>query len=510
MKSKKILAAVAVLVLLIGGYGAVRYVENAVVRKVRELERLPSPKVRIGDAQFSLLRKQLVLNDLQVEVKTVGSAGISSTSNYAVRRVEAVLPLELLFDAPAGQRLLCSEAVAHDMRVESVIGAEKDDDKIRVTQIVAEQRIANLRANLPKLAEVMRTDASEAKKFLDITAEIRCDLWEVRNIRAEMDGIGAFPSIAYTLELGRVEGFDKGDMKLGEYSGLKVFAKNAPVASLGAMSFRDFRMPTPAVFEALDQLGPNSSEEEARAALRGLFSGPAPLIGQVAFKDFKLTMPLLPLSLDSLVIDCASAAPLDLTYAMDNLSFPTRLLLLKAPQLKLPDLPMLHIDAKGSTRTVDGTMRDRQMLAVRDVAVLSTDISLRDTPSLFLDAAPEQLLGIKIVHAEATLEDKRLLAYVGGNLNPSGTGVARMLQQIAAVTLSQYFTPQQAVPLLARINAFVEQPGTLKISFAPKRPMPVLQLINPAAVGEALTVAATPGSAPLEQQIRRLFAPGSN
>lgn len=509
MKSKKILAGIAVLVLLVGGYGAVRYVENAVVRKVRELEQLPSPKVRIGKAHFSLLHKQLVLDDVRVEVETAAQGGVSSSATYAVRRVEAVIPLELLFDTPAGQSLLCSEAVLRDMRADTATAVGNAEETFRATQTVPEQRIVNLRADLPKLAEAMRNDASQIKKSLDIATAFSCDAWEARNVRADMSGIGEVPPIAYTLERGRFEGFDKGNLKLGDYSGLKVFVKEVSVASLGSMGFRDFRMPPAAAFEALERLRPDSDDEEAKAALVKLFAGPDPIIGQISFKDFKVAVPMLPLSLGSLVVDWTSVTPLGLSYALDDLAFPTKLLLLKAPQLKLPDLPTLHVDAKGSTRTDDGTTRDRQMFAVRDVAALSTDISLRDMPSWSLDAAPEQILGMKIVHAEATLEDKRLLAYAGGNLNPSGTGVARMMEQIAAAALSQYFTPEQAAPLLARINAFVQQPGTLRISFAPEQPMPVLQLMNPAAAAAALTITATPGSTPLEEEIRRLFMPGN-
>lgn len=506
MKSKKIAAIVVVAVLLLGGYGTLRYVENVVVGKVRELEHLSSAKISFGEVRFSPLRRHLSLGDVHVEW---GNDALRVV--YDIRQAEGVLPLglvRLLFDTPEGMTPILSEATLRDIKT-SVPGS---------TTTVVEQRITDLRADLPELARLLESRPSDIELSLGISKNITYARSITHTLHGDIASQGQTPAVAYDLAGIRVEGYDKGDCALTEGSDVNITVQGIPMVSLKKLSIKDFRFPPEFTPQLLEGLEPNMEEARAREAgikiLKALFEGREPLFRQLQLQALRVTPPLIPpISLDALTLDWTSATPLKVTCSMDNLALPTRLLALIAPQITLPGLDMLHLDFKAALDgSADGTEQHRQTLTLRDVATLATDITVQNRPSLLADVAAnaEYDRNFRLVRAEATLEDKRLLAYVGGNLKPGGVGATQILEQIAGTLVAQALEPQKATAVTAQLDSFIQKPGTLKIDLTPNQPV-LWSLLrdDPRALSDLLNtdlhVEATPGPTPLEQEIRRLF-----
>lgn len=522
MKSKKIAAIVVAAVLLLGGYSAIRYVENVVVGKIRELERLPSAKISFGEVRFSPLRRHLSLNDVHVEY---GNDALRVV--YDIRQAEGVLPLglvRLLFDTPEGMTPILSEATWRDMKIST--SGSMTAGMSEATTTVAEQRIINLRADLTEINNLLATSPSESELGLGIAKNTAWDLQKARTIHMELPVLRGIPPIVYDIVEERMEGYGRNRCALIQYSGLNVSKQGHSLAFVQEISIKDFQLPsafTPRFFKELnlemdfkkfDPKQEKRAQEAGMKILKTLFAGPEPLFRQIRVQTLKVTPPFIPsISLDALTFDWACASPLKMLFTVENLTLPTQLLTLLAPQISLPGLDMLHLDFTAALdEAADGMERHRETLSLRDVATLATDITVQNRPSLLANVptSTEHQRNFRLVRAEATLEDKRLLAYVGGNLKPDGVGVTQMMEYIAGDVVAQALEPQKATAVTAQLDSFIQKPGTLKIALTPNQPV-LWSLLkdDPRALSDLLNtdlhVEATPGPTPLEQEIRRLF-----
>lgn len=497
MKSKKILTIIVVAVLLIGGYGAIRYMENAVIGKIREAERLLAPHLSVGSARFSLWTKRLMLDDVRLHDETSGTS-------YEIKHLEGVLPLELVFDPPEGETELLSEWIAHGSTI-TMPGC---------VETIRTYRGAHLRANPSRLLWLLQKSAADGELFLTLMTNIAVGNDEAEEIHCRVAATPHTTAYAFSVKNAAGTQYMKGDYRSLEISDLRLTISDKEIAALDTLSLRGIHCPPLSTLKAVVNTPGTGGDViprdglEALGLLQNLFTGPHPLVERIQLKNLTLKTPELPLHLTALTFDWPSSRPIRYSLDLEDLSLPVAALTAVLPDTRLPGLETLHLYLKDSVaHEADGRSREKLSLTVRDVASLRLDVELQGPSSPEGDTMLG-LLSSQFVRAEAVLEDKRLLAYAGGNIDPSSVTAARQLENITERILALFLDPSSAASLREQLAGFVRRPGTLRLTFAPQAPVPVPELNDGAFdIASALTAVATPGPVSLEQQIRELFMP---
>lgn len=489
MKCKGMLGIIVAVALLVGGYGAVRYMRNAVIGTVRETVRSLDPFCSVGKARFSLWNNRLTLTDLRLR---------DGDTSFDVKRLELAFPLELIFDTPEGDTELVTEVIAYD----TVISAPGLKETIR------EMRVERLRADPARLLWLLREPSAEGERFLTLLTNINYAREQSREIFIEAAASRDMP--AYTLAIGRTGSteYDKGSYGSLELANLRVLRQDDIVASLDALNMTGIHRPPLSALKVLLSMSAAPDGPEALALLRELFHGPRPLVEQARLRNLTLTTPELPLRVADLALAWPSSRPPRYSLRLRDVSLATSALVDAIPGLRLPGLKTLHLNFKNAMTHEDGgTYQEMLSLDVQDVASLRLVVALQGTPPSEDGDPPLGLFMTRIVRAHLEIKDLRLMAYIGGNQEPSGVKAAEYLESAAARLFTEFFGPQAYELARKQLADFVWRPGALDIRFAPETPVDVLELRNGLAdMASALTVTVTPGHATLEQQIGALFA----
>lgn len=488
MKFKGILGIIVAAALLIGGYGAVRYMERAVTGAVRGTARSLAAFCAVGEVRFSLWDKRLSLTDLRLK---------DGDAVFEVKRLDLTIPLELIFDTPEGVTELATEAVARDAVITSP----------GMRETIREMRISRLRADPARLLWLLRDKSADGERFLTLLTNIGYAREQSLDTRMDAAASDALP--AYTLLIARTgsAGYDKGSYDSLELSGLRILHQDTEVAALEALGMTGVHCPPLPTLKVLLGMSAAPDGLEALGIFQDLLTGPQPLVEQLRLRNLVLTTPELPLRVADLTLDWPSSRPSRYALRLRDVSLATAAVVKAVPGLRLPGLETLRLNFDDAVaHEGDGRSRETLSLDIQDVVSLRLDIVLQDAPS---SEGGDPMLGLymtRIVKADLAIRDTRLLAYAGGNLNPSGVNAAETLETAVARIFSHIFGPQAYDLARQQLAAFVQRPGTLDIRFAPAAPVGVLELGSGMAdMAPALAVTATPGPATLERQIRDLF-----
>ncbi len=489
MKFKGMLGIIVAAALLIGGYGAVRYMQSAVIGAVRETARSLAPFCSVDKVRFSLWDNRLTLTDLHLW---------DGDTSFDVKRLELAFPLELIFDTPEGDTELVTEGIAHD----AVISAPGLKETIR------EMRVERLRADPARLLWLLREPSGEGERFLTLLTNISYAREQSREIYMDVAASDDMPAHALIIGRSGSTKYDKGSYGSLELADLQVLYQDDAVASLDALNMTGIHRPPLPALKVLLGMSDAPDGLEALALLQELFHGPRPLVEQMRLRNLTLTTPELPLRVADLTLDWPSSRPTRYSLRLRDVSLAASALVDAVPGLRLPGLKTLHLNLENAMTHEDGgAYQETLSLNVRDVASLRLAVALQGTPP---SEDGDPLLGLfmtQIVKADLEIKDSRLLAYTGGNQDPSGATAAEYLESAAAHLFTWFFGSQAYELAQKQIEDFVRRPGALDIRFAPKTPVGVPELRNGLAdMASALTVTATPGPATLEQQIRDLFA----
>lgn len=489
MKFKGMLAIIVAAALLVGGYGAVRYMERAVTGAVRETARSLAPFCTVGEVRFSPWSKRLALTDLRLR---------DGGAVFEVKRLELTIPLELIFDTPEGDTELVTEGIARDVAI-SAPGLK---------ETVREMRVERLRADPARLLWLLREPSAEGERFLTLLTNIGYAREQSREIHMDVAASDDMP--AHALIIGRTGSaeYDKGSYGSLELADLQVLHQDDIVASLDALNMTGIHRPPLPALKVLLGMSDAPDGLEALALLQELFHGPRPLVEQARLRNLTLATPELPLRVADLTLDWPSSRPTRYSLRLRDVSLAASALVDAVPGLRLPGLKTLHLNLENAMTHEDGgACQETLSFDVRDVASLRLAVALQGTsPS----EGGDPMLGLymtQIVKADLEIDDSRLLAYIGGNRDSSGAKAAEYLESAAAQLFTEFFGRQACELARKQLEDFVRRPGALDIRFAPETPVGVLELGNGLAdMASALTVTATPGPATLEQQIRALFA----
>lgn len=488
MKLKGIQGIIVAAALLIGGYVAVRHMERAVTDAVRETARSMEAFCTVGEVRFSLWNKRLALTDLRLR---------DGGAVFEAKRLELVIPLELIFDTPEGVTELATEAIFHD----AVITSPDRRETIR------EMRINRLRADPARLVWLLRDKSADGERFLTLLTNVGYAREQSGDIRMDVAASDDLPAYTLLIERTGSAGYDKGSYDSLELSDLRILRQNAEVAALDSLNIAGIHCPSLPTLKVLLGMSAAPDGPEALGMLQELFAGPQPLLEQLRLRNLVLTTPELPLRVAELALDWPSSRSSRHALRLRDFSLATAAIVKDVPGLRLPGLETLRLNVDDTTaHENEGRSRETLSLDLQDVVSLRLDLVLQDAPSREGGDPLLDLYMTRVVEVDLTIRDTRLLAYAGGNTVPPGVNAAEALEAAVARFFGTVFGEQARDLAREQLAAFVRRPGTLHIRFAPEAPVDVLELGSGMAdMASALTVTATPGPTPLEQQIRDLF-----
>lgn len=503
---KKIGIAVGVLAALaVIGFSAVRYIESSTVKMIRSLVSDYSEinQTEVGDISYSLLKNKLELKDIKIQFDAAdGAVRQTSIAKIEVNGLNRSLN-KLMRDPAQGHSMVdvADSVIVHDY---TITGTHPDLRNQEVKLSGKSENIKKVRMDGTLPARFSSGDRMTSEELsLALTYDIAYAESESADITFSIKGGPA----EFTISVSGVstQGYDKGTLQQGAIKGIRLHKGEEELASLGLLRIAELTLPPADVMRSLAsaadvrQKGDKEmSEEEAFSVLRSIFLREKPFIASLEATDLQSRPGGV--SLKSFTFKNPSTHPFRISVAMDELAVPASL----SPWLA--DLSLLGLKQLDVSNTFDLSLPE-------DGGLLQASAAL-DVKKLFKG---EVVLEGTLPKDGANLEERlgsfavSLLkwVYTDEGFLPRAAAATQRVGGMSPQTTLQLFEQELRANIgngsstpttedVDKLMNFFRNPGTLRVTAKPERPMTFKELYSTGAASN-VTLTVEPGPQTLEQ-----------
>ena len=489
MKNKSLVTGVLILAIVLGGaFAGLKFLESRVVAEIKNTI-AASKDVQVGNMQFSLQQRLLVLADIRVTRQ--GAAG---PEVHTVKNLQAVLPWDLIMPFASKGTVLAAERVEAEE-----VGFTQGDSNATVARKI----MTGVYTDLELLRKALGSDSS--LDWADVYEHSAVDEFVGK------DFVFAAPDVLVKLDgitVRNLKGLKIGSAKWDNLLAVMPQEGQGDKAlfQVAEFSLEDVEIPANALRMILEMEDAQiDSPEAVQALIQNMLGGQRPLFSRMNMRDFSLAEGI-PLAIQSVLLEWDSVKPLRHRSTMTGLSIPMDFLE-KEFGVDFPLLNNLVLDSKTTVEGDDaGKIRQHDIYKFENLADIETKIDLvLDHESTHLMPTIwdyGSLENAQFAGLDMTIQDRGLLSYFVWNAEgPDGTG-EMLLQQIRMFGGSG---TEAARAMTESLSAFVSHPGTLNIRFAPEEPMPLMAmmqiLFDPSSL---LHFSSTPGAVSLGELMQTL------
>ncbi len=464
-----------------------------------------SPKPAAADAvRCSFWQRSLTLENL-----TFAQASAQGMLEHRIATLTVQAPLSLLWDAAllwAGQSPQPRITVAETFRIDTLTSTGP-----RMKTRCARGHGSGIAVDSTLLRQLMQgaqpQESAQPWKNLSLSETVLEDI-TVDTFLTDEDAAkaGKTPDMTLTAARYQLRGWDGAVLDTLRMENCAAFGEGQRLMSVQATQYKGLKAPSDDLYVRALRLHDNSPEEEVLAFCKDFFLQPTPFLDSFSVEGLRVEEPLLPLTVERIAFDWRATTPWDSTFSLRGLSLPASVPA-AAWHLRLPQLDKVEGSLELTVTGLGGdTFREKLSLAFPALADMDGDVMQTWSGTLNAEPTMAALMGLTLNDAKLRVTDHGLLAYAAGNLTAGRPEALPVLLRQLHATLRDLGNSGEATELTDNLLKFIQNSGTLHIALR-KKPLGMLDIIthadNPAAL---VKTTVTSGSAPLESQLRALFA----
>ena len=503
----------AVIAVVIVGYAGMRYLENAVVETIRTwaAQTPPDARVEVGEVSYKLMEGHLAVKDVRFAYKEDGKTLV----NAAIAQVDVLQPGETFFAVlrdPQAEVKEARLAVAGSVRARGISMGPAPAITIEERVITGIQMDT---AALKQFLAVAET-SDRPRAVIGLIYGLSYESDVTKGVRASVEGL----PYALTMKESRQTGYVEGHLRSSVITGLAFKENDRDVGAIAEIAAENMNLPPQdLILKLFDPAWQEKTpaDEQALEAIR-IFAGPKPLLGSLVVRDLRANAGLADVSLGKMTYINGSTSPFAVDLALEHLKVPTTL----APELQpLSLMGLRDLDASAtlsfSLPAADGAFSVSSSLNVADLGTAD---------ALFKGTLPQEvlkesfLMGAQSDSPEAEIEANVLiqknikfsqleLGYADEGLLPRLGILSQKLMGVApeqSLPMIKMYI-QQAIgfaaddPDMARIDAFIEKPGAIRLVLSSEKPLSLEEIENLPKDTPVIRLESTPGPKTLQELI---------
>lgn len=507
----------AVIAVVIVGYAGMRYLENAVVETIRTwaAQTPPDARVEVGEVSYKLMEGHLAVKDVRFAYTEDGKTLVNAT----IAQLDVLQPGETFFAVLRDPQAEVKETrldVAGSVRARGISVGPAPAITIEERVITGIQMDTAALKQL--LAAVDTSDRLRALIGLIYGLSYESDV--TKGMSAVSTGGHPITPVTITMKESRQTGCAQGHWRSSVLTGITVKDGDKELASIAEVAAENMNLPPQdLILKLFDPAWQEKTpvDEQALEAIR-IFAGPKPLLGSLVVRDLRAHAGLAEVSLGKLTYINGSTSPFAVDLTLEHLKVPTTL----EPELQpLSLMGLRDLDASAtlsfSLPAADGAFSVSSSLNVADLGTAD---------ALFKGTLPQEvlkesfLMGAQSDSPEAEIEANVLiqknikfsqleLGYADEGLLPRLGILSQKLMGVAPeqslLMIKMYI--QQAIgfaaddPDMARIDAFIEKPGAIRLVLSSEKPLSLEEIENLPKDTPVIRLESTPGPKTLEELI---------
>lgn len=507
----------AVIAVIIVGYAGMRYLENAVVDTIRTwaAQTPPDARVEVGEVSYKLMEGHLAVKDVRFTYKQDDQQAV----NVAIAQLDVLQPGETFFAVLRDPQADVKETrlnVAGSVRARGITVGP-------VPAMTIEERvITDIQMDTAALKQLLAAvEASDKlRAFIGIIYGFSYESDVIKGTSASSPGDHP---VTITMKESRQTGCAQGHWRSSVLTGITVKDGDKELVSIAEVVAENMNLPPQdEILKFYDPEWRAMTPEDMQALqFIQLFGGPKPLVGSFVIRDLRANAGLADVSLGKLTYINGSTSPFAVDLTLEHLKVPTTL----TPELQpLSLMGLRDVDASAtlsfSLPAPDGAFSVSSSLNVADLgtadALFKATLPQEVLKEAFLMGARSDSMEAEMAANELVQKNIRFsqleLGYADEGLMPRLGLLSQKLMGLApeqaGLMVKQYI--QQALgfapddPDMARIAAFLEKPGAIRLILSSEKPLSLEEIENLPKDTPAIRLESTPGPKTLQELISAL------